>query len=382
MTADGATIADRATTSVRVAVNLLFCVPSKVGGSEEYLARQMLGLAELKAAVVATLYVLPGFAEAHPELAAAFDLVVAPIDGTNRVRRVIVEHRWLAKRTRTSQLVHHGGGTIPSHGKRPTVLTIHDLQYLTYPQYFGWPKRTYLNWVMPRSAQRADVIAVPTEYVRQTVLAAYAVPAHRVVVVPHGIEPTIGEAATDEATLRTAYNLGNGPVVVLPAVTHPHKGHLFLLRLMAERWSDPDLRLVLIGGIGAADDAVSAAIKRLGLGARVVRAGRVSVADRDGLIKMATAMVFPSEYEGFGAPVVEAMALGTPVICSDRTCLPEVADDAALVLPLELDAWATALEVVGSRRDDMVQAGLARATQFTSAISAQALLAAYRLALG
>jgi alpha-1,3-rhamnosyl/mannosyltransferase len=366
---------------INVAVNLLWCVPAKVGGSEEYLVRQMLGLAELESQIVPTLYVLPGFAQAHPDLARAFRLVVAPISGTNRVRRIVAEHTWLAKQTRNAQLVHHGGGTVPSRGTHPTVLTIHDLQYLTYPHYVGRLKRAYLNWVMPRSAARADVIVVPTEFVRQSVIAAYSVAPDRVLVVPHGLEPTAGVGAIDEATLRTTFNLGVGPVVVLPAVTHPHKGHLFLLELMASRWTDPALRLVLIGGQGAADGVVADSVRRLQLGQRVVRPGRVSADERDGLIKMSTALVFPSEYEGFGAPVIEAMALGTPVICSDRACLPEVAGDAALVLPLDLDAWAGALDIVSARRGEMALAGFGRAAQFTSVISAEALLVAYRLAL-
>ncbi|MEI7617236.1 MAG: glycosyltransferase family 1 protein [Actinomycetota bacterium] len=370
----------RGASTSRVSVNLLWCIPTKVGGSEEYLVRQLLGIAEIEPDMPVTLYVLPAFAEAHPELAATFDIQVASIDGASRFRRVIAEHFWLARRTRGSRLVHHGGGTVPARGAGPVVLTIHDLQYLTYPQYFGRIKRAYLNWAMPRSAARADVIAVPTEFVRQTVLDAYRVRADRVVVVPHGLEPSIGLHATDEATLRARYALGAGPIVVLPAMTHPHKGHQFLLNLMAQQWTDPSLRLVFIGGKGLADEAVEESITRLGLAHRVIRTGRVSSADRDGLIKMAHAMVFPSEYEGFGAPIIEAMAIGTPVICADRTCLPEVAGNAALVLPLELEAWAPALDTVRGKRAEMVEAGLLRAAQFTSAVSARALLVAYELA--
>ncbi len=381
MTVPGDTIAEQLSTKIPIAVNLLWCVPGKVGGSEEYLVRQMLGLAEVSSDVVPTLYALPGFAEAHPQLAAKFEIVVAPIDGANRARRVIAENRWLVARTRVSRLVHHGGGTVPNRGARPTVLTIHDLQYLEYPHYVSRLKLSYLRWAVPRSVARADVITVPTEFVRQTVISAYGAAADRVVVVPHGLEPTIGTTATDEAMLRAKFGLGDGPIVVLPAVTHPHKGHLFLLELMASRWTDPALRLVLTGGKGAADDAVQNAVVRLGLGTRVVRTGRVTDADRDGLIRMALAMVFPSEYEGFGAPVIEAMALGTPVVCADRACLPEVASGAALVLPLDLDAWANALDVVAAQRAAIVVAGLERAQHFTSANSAHALRVAYGLAL-
>lgn len=366
----------------RVAVNLLWCRPGQVGGSEEYLVRQLLGIAETGAAasdLAVTLFALPGFAAAHRDLGDLYRIVDAPIDGSNRPRRVLAENRWLAEQTRGSALVHHGGGTVPLRGVQPTLLTIHDLQYRTFPEYVHPLKRAYLAAAMPRSARRATVIAVPTEYVRGTVIDAYGIAPSRVVVVPHGMEATLGDAATPELDLRAKYRLGDGPVLVLPAMTHPHKGHRFLLRVMARHWTDPDLRLVLVGAAGAAERDVMAAVADLGLGERVVRAGRVPAADRDGLLRMATAVVFPSEYEGFGAPVIEAMTLGAPVICSNSTCLPEVAGDAAIVLPLETEAWAGALADAVARRDELVAAGHARARSFTSKRSAEALLDAYAL---
>ena len=368
----------------RIAVNMLWCRPGQVGGSEDYLVRQLLGLGETglsigSAQLSVTLFALPGFADAHPDLAALFRIVEAPIDGSNRPRRVLAENVWLAEQTAGSSLVHHGGGTVPVRGPLSTLLTIHDLQYRTYPEYVHPFKRLYLTVSMPRSAQRATIIAVPTEYVRGTVIEAYGINPARIVVVPHGMEPGLGDDATPEPELRAKYRLGDGPILVLPAMTHPHKGHRLLLGVMARHWTASDLRLVLVGGAGAAEDDVTAAIGELGLESRVVRTGRVSANDRDGLLRMATAMVFPSEYEGFGAPVIEAMTLGTPVICSDRTCLPEVAGDAAIVLPLDPDAWAGALDEAIAGRDQLVAAGRARAAAFTSKRSAEALLAAYEL---
>jgi glycosyltransferase involved in cell wall biosynthesis len=111
--------------------------------------------------------------------------------------------------------------------------------------------------------------------------------------------------------------------------------------------------------------------------ARIVRPGRVSDADRNGLIAMAEALVFPSSYEGFGAPLIEAMALGAPIVCSDATCLPEVAGDAAVVLPLEHEAWAGALDTVAQRRTELVAAGRARAAEFTARRSGEAIAAVY-----
>lgn len=371
--------------SPRVAWNLLWCVPGQVGGSEEYTVRLLMGLAdhpdvgELGRIVV---FGPQGLSRAHPELARALEVVEAPVDGRSRPRRILAEHTWLPERTRGAELVHHGGGTVPvRRSGRRSAMTLHDLQYLTYPRYFGRTKRAYLGATVPRSVQRCDVVVVPSDFVRGTVLDAFGVAPERVVVVPHGLAPGLGRNSTPEAVLRRRYGLGDGPVLVLPAVTHPHKGHGFLLRLLAEHWRDPELRLVLIGGVGAAEGEVLAAIDRLGLGERVIRAGRVPDADRDGLVRLAEALVFPSEYEGFGAPVVEAMALGTPVITSDRTCLPEVVGEAGLCRPLELDAWAPALEEVRQRRAELVAAGQRRARSFTARAAAERLLGAYRQVL-
>ena len=370
---------------IDVAVNLLWCVPGQVGGSEQYLVRQLVGLGSHTAAraprFATSLFCVPEFVDAHPELATHHSMVPASFTGERRARRIVGEHTWLRRRTSSADLVHHGGGTTPLVGRRPIVLTIHDLQYRTHPEYLTPMKRRYLERVIPHSVGRSTVVAVPTEYVRSTVIDAYDVDPDRVVVVPHGVEPSLGSDAPSADELRATYGLGDGPVIVYPAITHPHKNQRFLLELLAHRWTDPDLRLVLLGGRGTAEDELVAGISRLGLADRVVRPGRVSDAHRDGLIALADALVFPSEYEGFGAPVVEAMALGTPVICSDQHALAEVVGDAGLVLPLDLDAWADALDIVAARAVDLREAGLERAHAFTSDRSGAALVVAYERAL-
>lgn len=370
------------TSTIDVAVNLLWCVPGEVGGSEEYLVRQLIGLAAQPSNIATTAYCLPSFVAAHPELERLIPMVPARIDGEDRKRRIVAEHTWLARATRSADVVHHGGGTTPLIGGRPIVLTIHDLQYETYPDYTSASKLRYLRAMMPRSVARASVVAVPTEYVRSTVIDRFDVDPERVVVVRHGVEPDIGRGARTDDELREAYELGTGRVLVLPAITHPHKGHEFLLEVMAAHWDDPDLRLVLLGGRGLADGDVERAIVRLGLGDRVIRPGRVSADDRDGLIRLAHALVFPSQYEGFGAPVVEAMALGTPVVCSDQAALVEVVADAGLVLPLNRDAWAGALEHVETEREAMCRAGQRRSADFTALESGVGLARAYHLAAG
>jgi len=360
-----------------VLVNLLWCVPGRVGGSEEYLVRQLIGLGELpEPHWRPTAAVARGMAAAHPELAAVAEVLEPSFRSDSRARRIVGEATWLRRHSGTAALVHHGGGTAPVHARQPYVLTIHDLQFRTYPQYFSRLKRAYLGALIPPSVRRAAVVAVPSDYVRDSVVSAFGVAEERVMVVPHGIEPGLAADATPAGELRERYRLGDGPIIVYPAVTHPHKRHDFLLQMMRDHWPEPGLRLVLTGGQGLADAAVAACTDP-----RVRRLGRVPAADRNGLLAMADALVFPSQYEGFGAPLIEAMTLGAPVICSDATCMPQIVGDAGLVRPLRPEAWVDVLDEVRARRGELVAAGHRRAADFTTRASGAALAAAYARAL-
>ena len=112
---------------------------------------------------------MPGFAAAHPELAARHELVIGSLDTRRRSRRVLSEATWLPPRLRGVDVVHHGGGTVPPRSPQPVLLTVHDVQYRTFPEYLSRVKRQYLRVAVPRSIRHATVVAVPTEYVRSTI---------------------------------------------------------------------------------------------------------------------------------------------------------------------------------------------------------------------
>jgi alpha-1,3-rhamnosyl/mannosyltransferase len=292
---------------------------------------------------------------------------------------MVAEHTWLAARTRDADVVHHGGGTAPLVGPGRIVLTVHDLQYLSHPEFFSPARRRYLQAMMPRSASRASVITTPSEYVRGTVIDAFSIDPDRVRVVPHGV-PDLAEPTLDERlSVRRRFGLGERPYVVYPAITHPHKRHHVLLDMLQHL--EPDMTLVLVGGSGAGELELVGAIAESGLGDRVVRPGRVTDDERDALVADAVALVFPSAYEGFGAPLVEAMALGTPVVCSDVPAVREVVGESAIVVDgLDGEAWAAAVERAVAERARLVTAGSARRAAFTDERSGAALLGAYRLA--
>jgi alpha-1,3-rhamnosyl/mannosyltransferase len=369
-----------------VGVNLLWCLPGEVGGSEEYVTRTLAGMAGARGHDGLLLFTLPGFAAAHPELG-ELPAVAAPVSGRHRPVRVAVENTWLASQVRRHRLplVHHAGGTVPANRVTRAVVTLHDLQYLTFPQYFSTVKLAYLRSAVPKAVRRAPVIVVPSDFVKESVVERFGQPGNLVVVVPHGLPPGFAERpATPEVALRERYCLP-GPVIVYPAMTHPHKNHAMLLDAVAEvARSRPEVRLVLIGGAGRAEADVVARVGRADLAGVAVRPGRVSAADRDGLYRIASALAFPSRYEGFGAPVVEAMAFGCPVVAADATALREVVGSAGLLVdPDDTTGWADALARLADGDLDagrLAAAGRERAARFTALASAEALGGAYRLA--
>jgi glycosyltransferase involved in cell wall biosynthesis len=361
-----------------VGMNLLWSVPG-VGGSEDYLLRQLMGLAESDHDYDVTVFAPRGFSERHPWLSDHHRVVEAPSTCAKREVRIALEHTWLPVVSRHMSLMHHGGGSLPRTETVPSVLTIHDVQWTDYPEYVSPRKLAYLKRIVPSSLRRADHIAVPSQFVASTLTEHFTVSEQKISVVRHGLEPRFVSEASSEADLRSRFDLGARRVVAFPAITHPHKNHRFLLELLAGEgdFADPELVLVCTGGEGRAEESVRAMAETLGVVDRVKFLGRVSAADRNGLVKLSEAMVFPSEYEGFGAPVIEAMLLGVPVVCSDRASLPEVAGDAAVVVPLNAGEWSSALTRVAAHRDHIVTAGRARAAQFTTALSAGELIACY-----
>jgi len=226
--------------------------------------------------------------------------------------------------------------------------------------------------------RRARHIVVPSAYVQRTVVERLAVPLDKVSVVRHGVESSLGENRTPERELRDRFGLSADHVLVYPAVTHPHKNHRFLLDLLAGPLRSADVQLVFAGGAGRAHDTVQHAIAALGLADRVKLVGRLGDRDRDGLLAMAAALVFPSSYEGFGAPVIEAMALGAPVIASNLTALPDVVGDAGYAIELDAQTWADAVSDVIARREMWQRRGRERAVAFQAADSGRDLAAVYR----
>lgn len=375
-------------TGHRVGLNLLWMVPGVVGGSEEYTTRLLRAVADQSPTdLTPVLFVNELVPGAYPELVDAFETVVAPTSGRRKGFRVAVESTWLAREAvrRRIALLHHLGGIMPIVRTVPSMVTIHDLQPLALPAHFSLAKRAFHRAVLPMSARRALRVVTLTDYTRRDLIDRLAVRADRVVIVPSGIRlPTSFEEVDARIpAIRQRYGLDDRRLFLYPAITYPHKNHLMLLQAFEGVISrHPDAALVLTGGPASSEEAVRQAASRPGLRGRVFRLGRIPRADLDALYRTAVALTFPSRFEGFGLPVLEAMSRRLPVIAADATALPEVVADAGLLVePDDVPGWTAAMDRMlddGQLRRRLVQQGYERARRYDWASAAGRLQDVYR----
>ncbi len=365
---------------MRVVANLSFVLPGAVGGSEEYSIRLIDALAasesddiELSVAGSTSLFA------AHPALGAGNRLAFSG-PAHNRAYRLAVESSWLPRSTRGAALVHHFGGRVPARRSAPAVVTIHDVQSLDLPENFSPVKRRYLGLALPRTVAAAAMICTPSQWVADRVVERLGADPARVRVVSSTSDPrrVSGPVAPEVA------EIGDRPLVLYPAVTHPHKNHVVLLAAMERVIREhPEALLVLTGGPGRIHHEVIAHAHRLDPEGRFIRHfGRVAAPTLAELTARADVMAFPSSYEGFGLPVLEAMHRGTPVVAADITALPEVmGGSGVLVAAHDSEAWADALSALLSddeRRAELAVSGVARAATYSAGAAVEALTAAWR----
>jgi alpha-1,3-rhamnosyl/mannosyltransferase len=305
---------------------------------------------------------------------------------------VLAENAWLPRQFVEQRLdvAHHLGGLLP-RCPVPAVVTLHDLQYLAYPEYFSPPKRRYLQLSQGRSLRRARFVAAISEYTRVDAIGAFGLDPAKVVVVPPVV--TAVQVPDDAARVRAELGLTRD-FVLYPAAAYPHKNHETLLRAFARVVCDGgrDVDLVLTGasGAGAWGSAhstaplITALATELGIGDRVRALGYVSAAPLAALNAEAVALVFPSRFEGFGLPVAEAMSVGCPVIAAKATALPAlVCSGGVLVSPDDVYGWAREMARVLDDpvvREKLAEAGRARFAELAAADSVERLVDVYRKA--
>ncbi len=263
---------------------------------------------------------------------------------------------------------------VPSHvvppiHPRATVVTIHDLGYLHEPQAHTDSSRRYLEWSTRWSVKAARRIIAISEATKQDLVTSCGVAAEKIKVVYHGVDERFRPA--DQAQIRRVRTwLGiDGPFILYVGTIQPRKNLVRLIEafeIIADR--RPDLTLVLAGKLGWKTDEITAAARNSRHSKRILLPGHVADEMLPSLYSAAEVFTLPSLYEGFGMPVIEAMACGTPCVVSDRGSLSEVAGDVAIVVdPLDVTAIATSIITLlnGEVHSRRVEAGIARASSFS-----------------
>lgn len=336
---------------MHVGISLLTLAPGDLGGSETY-ARKLVETLGSHREHEYTVFVPARSSDAAGALPVV-EVREPPVArrGPSRIPAMAIaawRSRELSSKLATLDAIHYVLTVPVPRSSAPTVVTLHDVQHRDLPEFFGPAHRSFRRVAYDRAARAADAVIVTSEFVRGRAVDALGLDPTRMHVVPHAIDHDVFRPGDDERE----------PFLLYPARPWPHKNHARLFKAFASlRVTRPKLRLVLTGGGLERLDPLPPGVERWG----VVSQERLA-----SLYRRAACLVFPSLYEGFGLPPLEAMASGCPVAASNAGAIPEVCGDAAVLFdPKDTEAIAAAILDVDARADELRGPGLERAAMFT-----------------
>ena len=313
--------------------------------------------------------------------------IVMPVDPRHRVEWVLGDQIHVpraAARVR-ADVVHSLASTGPAAGRGVRVTTIHDLNYKVVPDTHFGLRGLGMRVLVPLAARRSRRVIVDAETTRDDLRKHLGLRPEKVDVAPLAVRVPSDPKVTPEPELRARLSLGERPVVLSLSAKRPHKNLARLLHALGSMESGRRPALVVPGYATPHEDELRILAAELGIGDLLRLPAWLPAPDLEGLYRAATCVVIPSLYEGFGLPVLEAMARGVPVACSNRSALPEVAGDAALLFdPEDVEAIRTATERLltdAALADSLRTAGRQRAALFTWERTAELTVESYRRAL-
>jgi glycosyltransferase involved in cell wall biosynthesis len=325
-------------------------IPRHVGGTETYARGLLNGLRQIGTNHEFVLFLNRESVEWQPAADSGFTSVVCPVNAVSRGKRFVYEHLLLRREIRKQRidLLHSLGYTSPLFLPCPTVVSVHDLNFLAFGSLMTFARRTMLRLAVKEAVLRSDRVITISEFSRREILRAYHVPPEKVVVTylaadTKSPEPAAGLASGSEPGMEWMQE----PYMIAFSATYPNKNISRLLEaygVAKKRHAIPQ-RLVLIGHPFRTGENQDDLMKHRD----VIWTGYLEQRTMSYVVKNADFMVFPSYYEGFGLPVLEAMAVGIPVVCSRAASLPEVAGDAAVYFdPFSIDDMAEKIVAVAN----------------------------------
>jgi glycosyltransferase involved in cell wall biosynthesis len=372
-----------------VGLNLIFLVPGETGGME-IAARELIPalLAEAPPGTRFTAFVNREAAAADGPWGELLPAVTVPVKARDRKQWVLGEQTLLPPLANRAgvELMHSLASTAPLWGRFRRVVTVHDLIYARFPDAHAGVRDKGMRVLVPWAARRSDRVIADSRSTRDDLVGLLGMERERVDVVPLGLGAPQHADSLSEGDVRARFGLGDRHVVLSLSAKRAHKNLLALIGALARIVPQERPVLVLPGYPTAYENELRARTRALDLDADVRFPPWVSAAELEGLWSIASASVLPSLYEGFGLPVLEAMARGVPVACSNASALPEVAGDAALLFdPREEAAIAAAIVRLLSEPalvERLRARGLARSREFTWQRTARLTLDSYARALG
>lgn len=373
---------------MHVGFNLIFLVPGETGGMETYARELISALHEGFPEIELTAFVNREAAEHPGLLPAGVQTVTVPVRSRNRLEWARGEQFLLPRLAKRAgvDLVHSLGNTAPAYGRFRRVVTIHDLHYLVMPDsHFGL--RGYgMRLLVPLAARTSHRVITISQTSAGDIAKHLRVPMQRLDVVPSGFGVTRSARMLSEAEVRTRFDLENRPLVLTLSAKRPHKNLLRLLGALALIPGAHRPVLCLPGYATPHETELRQEAVRLGIAKDTRFVGWATPDEVEGLFAAARVFVFPSLYEGFALPILEAMARGVPVCCSNRGAMLEIAGDAALTFdPESAEAIASAIDSLladPARCAQLREAGLQRAATYTWARTARATRVSYLAAIG
>ena len=358
---------------MHIGINALYLLPGKVGGAETYTRNLVKWMTTIDTQNRYSIFINKESAGIFESLAPGITVIPCPIEATSRPVRILWEQCVLPFQVRSHKIdvLLSTGLTAPIFCPATSVLVLYDLQHVNQPQNFPGLYLLFLKSIIYASSKSADGIVTLSNHVKNDILRFYHVRSERIAVCHLGVDRELFKARQPPlaSAIRQRYGLPDR-YILYAAASLPHKNHPRLFAaLQRAKKQIPELKLVLIGARDKGEDTLVREIRRLGLQDDVVLLGWIPFDDVPLIYQGCEAFVFPTLHEGFGLPVVEAMACGVPVICSRIEPLLEVAGNAALFVdPRDPENIGEAIVSVledAAARAELVEKGYQRAQEFT-----------------
>ena len=368
---------------MKIGINVLYLLPGRVGGSETYIRNLIKWLPIVGHENEYLVFINEESIGVFDPTAPGVTIIPCPVRALNRPRRILWEQFGLPAQVqrRGIDILLSAGMTAPFRCPATSVLMLYDLQHINQPGNFPWYYLLFLRSLIYGSAKSADGVLTLSHQVKSDIIRSYHISPDRIEVTHLAVDHDAFtlHGPPDTGTVKTRYGLPDR-FILYAASSLPHKNHERLFQAFRQvRDRIPGLKLVLTGARDKGGETLLRKIQMMGLGQDVLLLGWLPFEDVPSIYRASEAFVFPTLHEGFGLPVLEAMACGIPVVCSKIEPLLEVAGDAALFVdplsPEEIAAAVIKVVTDAPTREHLIGKGLARSNEFTWEATAKKTLA-------